>query len=260
MSAAPVHLLGERLMLDPAGVLWWPARRLLAVADLHLEKGSSLAARGALLPPYDSRATLERLIPLVRRYRPERLVALGDSFHDRHGAARLGREETAAIAALAANTAIVWVLGNHDPAPPAGLPGIALDSLVEGPLVFRHDATGAAGEITGHLHPKATVATRGKWVSRPCFVADQRRILLPAFGAYTGGLDVREAAVRALFPRGGRAFLLGQGRLFSFALGQLRDAEPPVIPSVPAPIGAPLRRADPNQRERRTGRDQADRR
>ncbi|MFQ3622289.1 MAG: ligase-associated DNA damage response endonuclease PdeM [Acetobacteraceae bacterium] len=252
MTAAPVHLLGERLMLDPDGVLWWPARRLLAVADLHLEKGSSLAARGALLPPYDSRATLERLIPLVRRYRPERLVALGDSFHDRHGAARLGRDETAAIAALASSTTLVWVLGNHDPVPPAGLPGAAHEALAEGPLVFRHDATGEAGEITGHLHPKAAIATRGKWVSRPCFVADQRRVLLPAFGAYAGGLDVREPAVRALFPRGGRAFLLGRGRLFSFTLGQLREAEAPAPPPAdpPPPRTVPARRECPPGRVR----------
>lgn len=226
MTAAPIHIAGERLMLDPDGVLWWPARRLLAVADLHLEKGSSLAARGALVPPYDSRATLDRLLPLVRRYKPERLVALGDSFHDRHGAARLAREDAARIAALAQSLALVWVLGNHDPAPPANLPGTATAALHEGPLTFRHDATGRPGEISGHLHPKAVVATRGKWVSRPCFVTDSRRVVLPAFGAYTGGLDVRDQAIRALFPRGARAFLLGRGRLYSFTLAELREAEP----------------------------------
>lgn len=226
MSAAPIHIAGERLMLDPAGVLWWPARRLLAVADLHLEKGSSLAARGALIPPYDSRATLDRLIPLVRRYRPERLIALGDSFHDRHGASRLPREDAARIAALAQSVALVWVLGNHDPAPPEGLPGVTTAALHEGPLTFLHDATGRPGEISGHLHPKAAIATRGKWVSRACFIADSRRVVLPAFGAYAGGLDVRDPAIRALFPRGGRAFLLGRGRLFSFTLAELREAEP----------------------------------
>ncbi|WP_439579579.1 ligase-associated DNA damage response endonuclease PdeM [Elioraea sp.] len=226
MSAAPIHIAGERLMLDPEGVLWWPARRLLAVADLHLEKGSSVAARGALVPPYDSRATLDRLIPLVRRYRPARLVALGDSFHDRTGAARLPREDAARIAALAQSLELVWVLGNHDPAPPEGLPGATTEALREGPLTFLHDATGRASEISGHLHPKASVATRGKWVSRACFVADSRRVVLPAFGAYTGGLDVRDPAIRALFPRGGRAFLLGRGRLFSFTLAELREAEP----------------------------------
>lgn len=223
MTAAPIHIAGERLMLDPEGVLWWPARRLLAVADLHLEKGSSLAARGALIPPYDSRTTLDRLLPLVRRYRPARLVALGDSFHDRHGSARLAREDAARVAALAQSVELVWVLGNHDPAPPDGLPGTSTDALTEGPLTFRHDATGRPGEISGHLHPKASIATRGKWVSRACFVADARRVLLPAFGAYTGGLDIRDPAIARLFPRGARAFLLGRGRLYGFTLDQLHQ-------------------------------------
>lgn len=221
MNAASIHVASERLMLDPEGALWWPARRLLAVADLHLEKGSSIAARGTLIPPYDSRATVDRLLPLVRRYRPARLIALGDSFHDRQGATRLAREDAARIAALAQSVQLVWVLGNHDPTPPYGLPGTSTDALSEGPLTFRHDATGRPGEISGHLHPKASIATRGKWVGRKCFVADARRILLPAFGAYTGGLDVRDPAIAGLFPRGARAFLLGRGRLYSFTLGQL---------------------------------------
>jgi DNA ligase-associated metallophosphoesterase len=226
MTAAPVHIAGERLMLDPAGVLWWPARRLLAVADLHLEKASSLAARGTLLPPYDSRATLGRLLPLVRRYRPARIVALGDSFHDRDGAARLPREDAARLAELALAVPIVWVLGNHDPAPPAALPGEAVLEWREGDIAFRHEGGGPTPEICGHHHPKAVVPTRGKPVSRPCFVADQRRLMLPAFGAYAGGLDVRDPAIARLFPRGCRVFLQGRGRLYSFTLGQLRAADP----------------------------------
>jgi len=224
MTAAPIHLAGERLMLDPEGALWWPERRLLAVADLHLEKGSSLAARGALLPPYDSRATLDRLVPLVRRYRPARIIALGDSFHDRHGAVRLGATEADRLRALAAAVPIVWVLGNHDPAPPAALPGEAAAEWREGPIAFRHEGGGATPEICGHHHPKALVPTRGKAVSRPCFVADSRRVMLPAFGAYAGGLDVRDRAIASLFPRGCRVFLRGRGRLYSFTLAQIREA------------------------------------
>jgi DNA ligase-associated metallophosphoesterase len=226
MTAAPIHIAGERLMLDPAGILWWPSRRLLAVADLHLEKGSSLAARGALLPPYDSRATLDRLIPLVRRYAPERIVALGDSFHDRHGASRLAPADAERLRALASSVPVVWVLGNHDPAPPVALPGEAVAEWREGPITFRHEGGGATPEICGHHHPKALIATRGKAVSRPCFVADARRLMLPAFGAYAGGLDVRDQAIAGLFPRGCRIFLQGSGRLYSFTLGQLRAAEP----------------------------------
>jgi DNA ligase-associated metallophosphoesterase len=225
MTAAPIHMAGERLMLDPDGVLWWPARKLLAVADLHLEKGSSLAARGALLPPYDSRATLDRLVPLIRRYRPERIIALGDSFHDRHGAARLAAAEAERLRAIAEGAALVWVLGNHDPLPPAGFPGEVAAEWREGPIAFRHEGGGATPEVCGHHHPKAWVPTRGKAVSRPCFVADSRRLMLPAFGAYTGGLDVRDRAIAGLFPRGARVFLQGRGRLYSFTMAQIREAE-----------------------------------
>ena len=220
MTAAPIHLAGERLMLDPAGALFWPAARLLAVADLHLEKGSAFAARGMLLPPWDSRATIDRLVVLLRRWTPRIVLALGDSFHDRGGAARLPAPEAARLVAIAAAHRLVWITGNHDPAPPEGLGGESAETFAAGPLRFRHQAVpGAApGEISGHLHPKAAIAARGGTVRRPCFVADPRRVLLPAFGAYTGGLDVTDPAIAGLFPRGGRVFLLGQERLFSFPL------------------------------------------
>lgn len=218
-TAAPVHLAGERLMLDPSGVLFWPARRLLAVADLHLEKGSHFAARrGRFLPPYDTRETLARLAPVLRRYRPARVVALGDSFHDAEGSARLAPADAALLRRLLAGAETVWVLGNHDPAAPcASLPGRAVAEWREGPIAFRHVGGGDTPEISGHFHPKATAATRGGGVTRPCFVADAWRVLLPAFGAYTGGLDARDPAITGLFPpRGGaRLFLLGRERLYS---------------------------------------------
>jgi DNA ligase-associated metallophosphoesterase len=220
MSAAPLHFAGERLMLDPAGALIWPEAGLLAVADLHLEKGSSYAKRGMLLPPWDTRATLDRLALLLRRWQPRIVVALGDSFHDGEGAGRLPPSELARLAAMTGLSRFVWVMGNHDPAPQPGLGGHFVEEYVAGPLLFRHQARrGSEGEISGHFHPKAAVPARGCAVSRPCFVADQRRIVLPAFGAYTGGLDVRDPAIARLFPRGGRAFLLGRERLFSFAIG-----------------------------------------
>ncbi|HQT68073.1 MAG: phosphoesterase [Rhodospirillales bacterium 20-60-12] len=222
MNAAPIHLADELLHLDPAGIVWWPGRRCLIVADLHLEKGSAMARRGAVLPPFDSRTTLERLAVLVRRYDPARLIALGDSFHDSHGAARLEADDKARLATICKGREIVWVQGNHDPAPQGGIEGVSCASLTEGRLVFRHQAERLAsgmGELSGHFHPKASIDTRGKRIARPCFVAGGGRIMLPSFGAYTGGLDVTDAAIRAVFPRGGRAFLLGQNRLYSFALG-----------------------------------------
>jgi len=213
--------MGERLLLDPLGAVVWPAAGLLAVADLHLEKGSACAARGQLVPPWDTRVTLDRLAMLMRRWQPRTIVALGDSFHDARGSLRMAPGDLARLRGFVETAEFVWVLGNHDPTPPGGLGGRAIDVWTAGPLVFRHQAQpGATGELCGHHHPKASVATRAGTVTRPCFVADARRLMLPALGAYTGGLDVAQPAIAALFPRGGRAFLLGQDRLFSFTLAQ----------------------------------------
>ncbi len=220
MTAAPFTFAGQRLMLDPAGALWWPEQHLLAIADLHLEKGTACAEQGQLLPPWDTRATLDRLALLLRRYAPRRVIALGDSFHDEHGAGRLLPAEAARLSAMAAAHGFLWLRGNHDPAPPAALPGEAADWWEAGGIVFRHEPSGATPEICGHLHPKASIATRAGTVTRACFVASPQRLLLPAFGAFTGGLDVRHPAIAALFPRGGRAFLLGRERLFSFTIGR----------------------------------------
>ncbi|MEO9191343.1 MAG: ligase-associated DNA damage response endonuclease PdeM [Acetobacteraceae bacterium] len=224
MNAAPFHLAGERLMLDPAGALYWPAREMLVVSDLHLEKGSFFARRGMLLPPWDTRATIDRLIVLLRHWRPRVVVALGDSFHDSEGAGRLPATEAARISMIAAGLRLIWVRGNHDPTPPEGLGGDSVATFEAGALLFRHQAEPHAdpGEVSGHFHPKVAMPARATTVSRPCFVADARRLVMPAFGAYTGGLDVADPAIARLFPRGGRVFLLGRERLFSFALGAAR--------------------------------------
>lgn len=219
-ALTPLPFAGETLHLDPAGALFWPARRLMALADLHLEKSTAAAARGTLLPPFDSRVTLERLAALMRRHRPETVVAVGDSFHDATAATRLAPDDAAHLARLTAATRFIWVLGNHDPAPPQGVAGEACEEWQDGPLVFRHQARpGATGEISGHFHPSARLSLRGESLVRPCFLAGARRLLLPAFGAYTGGLDIRDPAIAALFPQGGRAFLLGRDRLFGFSYG-----------------------------------------
>jgi DNA ligase-associated metallophosphoesterase len=222
MNAAPLHLGAERMMLDPAGVLHWPAQKLLCVADLHLEKGSAFARAGYFLPPYDTRETLARLALLIRRYGPKRLVFLGDSFHDAEGAARLSPADRAALLRLLEGLEPIWVLGNHDPAPPCDLPGAAFAEWRQGPITFRHIPSPfsrqAPPEIAGHFHPKATAPTRAGGISRPCFVANPRRVIMPAFGAFTGGLCVTDPAIARLFPQGGRAFLLGEERLYSFPL------------------------------------------
>ncbi len=225
MTAAPIHLAGHRLMLDPAGALWWPEQHLLAVADLHLEKGSACAARGHLVPPWDTRTTLDRLALLLHRYHPRTVLALGDSFHDSGGAGRLMAADTARLRSMAQAHGFVWLLGNHDPLPPEGIPGATAEWWEAGGIVFRHQAGGGGPEICGHHHPKASVATRAQTVTRPCFVASAQRLMLPAFGAYTGGLDIRHPAIARLFPRGARAFLLGRERLFAFTMAGAATAQ-----------------------------------
>lgn len=236
MTAAPIHLAGHRLMLDPLGGAFWPEARLLAVADLHFEKGSACAVRGQLVPPWDTAATLDRLGLLLRRYQPRTVVTLGDSFHDARGAGRMAAGDAARLHAMTQAADFVWVLGNHDPAPPEGLAGIATQVWRHNGLVFRHEAAPGPAEpgLCGHHHPKASVETRAGRITRPCFVADPSRLMLPALGAYTGGLDITAAPIARLFPRGGRAFLLGQGRLFSFTLRQARAAcAPDQAPTAP---------------------------
>ena len=224
MTAAPIHFRDERLMLDPSGAAFWPAKRVLIVADLHFEKSTAFALRGALLPPYDTKATLERLSRLVRLYRPSKVIALGDSFHDADAASRMAKEDRSKIEAIAREASFIWITGNHDPAP-TGMPGVSTAEYREGIFTFRHQAAAVLApreiEISGHYHPKASIDARAKRVSRPCFVTDSSRLMLPAFGAYAGGLDVRDLAIASIFPRGLRVFLLGQDQLFSFALGQL---------------------------------------
>ncbi len=224
MSAATIHLMGELLQLDPDGTLYWPAHRLLAVADLHMEKASHFANKGQLLPPWDSAMTLDRLARVVRRHGAQTILFLGDSFHDQSGPTRLSAADAIRIATLAKTSKLIWLTGNHDPAAPTNLPGESMASLTLGPLTFRHEPTqGAKGEVCGHLHPKATVAVRGTSLTRACFVTNADRILLPAFGAFTGGLDIRHREIAALFPRHARAFLLGKERLYSFVV----DRRPP---------------------------------
>ncbi|MCJ2051927.1 ligase-associated DNA damage response endonuclease PdeM [Methylobacterium sp. J-070] len=217
-------LAGETLVLDLCGGLWLPAHRTLIVSDLHLEKGSSYAARtGQFLPPYDTRETLACLHEAVVRHDPARVVALGDSFHDARGPERMEPGDRAMVAALQQGRDWVWIAGNHDAAVNEGVGGRYADALTLGGLVLRHEPSpgDAPGEIAGHLHPCGKVAMRGRAVRRRCFVTDGTRVVMPAFGAYAGGLNVRDKAVEGLFRNGFTAHLLGDGRVFAIGRGQL---------------------------------------
>lgn len=211
---------GAKLVADPSGALFWPERELVVVADLHLEKGSSLARRGAMLPPYDTRATLAKLERVLERLAPRRVVSLGDGFHDPDAAARLGADDARRLRALVDAHDWLWVRGNHDPGPPGGIGGRCEAEVEVGGLVLRHaPAAGAmerpeaGGEIAGHFHPKATLRVRGRRLSRRCFATDGRRLLLPAFGSYAGGLNVLDPVVRALFGKAFWVYVLGERRV-----------------------------------------------
>jgi len=179
-----------------------------------------MARRGSLLPPYDTRTTLLALAGVIGRYDARRVIALGDSFHDVGGPDRLDGSDAEALASMQAGREWVWIAGNHDPEPAAGVGGISAAALAIGPLLFRHEpqATASPGEVAGHLHPVARVSGRGRTVSRRCFASDGNRMVMPAFGAYAGGLNVRHRAFADVF--GTLSFtthMLGEGRLYTVA-------------------------------------------
>jgi uncharacterized protein len=213
-----VTIADVSFVADLSGGLFWEQQRLLVVSDLHLEKGSSFATRGVLLPPYDTVATLSRLAAIIARHDPRTVIALGDSFHDRGAHQRLSTQDRDAITALQMRRDWIWISGNHDPALPSDLGGVVASEVAIGQIAFRHEPTGAVGEIAGHLHPKARVSTRGRSMERRCFASDGERAVMPAFGAYTGGLNIRDAAFAKIFGSPGfMAHVLGDARLHTIA-------------------------------------------
>jgi len=222
MCGAPTFWLeGEPLTPDPLGGLYWPRAETLIVSDLHFEKGSSYAGRGVFLPPYDTRATLLRVAALMRRYGPKRVVSLGDAFHDADAEARMDARDGGMLEKLVDSAEWIWILGNHDPAPPARFAARAETEWRAGPFVLRHEpsAAPAPGEIAGHLHPCARVATEGRILRRRCFAVGADRLVMPALGAYTGGLNVLDKAFAAL----GKvtAWVLGQQGVYAVGAAHL---------------------------------------
>jgi uncharacterized protein len=204
--------IGEaEALLRATGALWLAAVRALVVADLHFEKGSAYAARGQMLPPYDTGETLRRLAAEVEALSPATVVFLGDSFHDGDGEARMAAPYVETLIAIARGRTLVWVVGNHDADGPRDLPGEVVDEVRMEGLTLRHEpqAGPQTGEAAGHLHPCARVSGPGRSVRRPCFVTDRQRIVLPAFGAYAGGLNIRDVAFASLFAAPPLAVTLG---------------------------------------------------
>jgi DNA ligase-associated metallophosphoesterase len=214
----------SEVVLDPAGALWLPLSRTLVVADLHLEKASSLARRGMLLPPYDTGATLAHLGRVIARRNPRRVIALGDSFHDSGGYGRLADPDRLRLVTLQDGRDWVWIKGNHDPEFPEGTGGDAVAEVAVDGLTLRHEPLeGAApSEVAGHLHPAAKIRGNGRSVRCRAFATDGLRMVLPAFGVLAGGLNVLDRAFAPLFQPGAlRPFLIGDGRLFPVAFSAL---------------------------------------
>jgi DNA ligase-associated metallophosphoesterase len=216
----PFSFAGEELALAGGLALYWPRERALLVADLHLEKASFYARFGQMLPPYDSRETLARLADAVRETGARRVFCLGDNFHDKAGAARLEPHAAGMLDALTRTTDWVWVSGNHDQG--AVPSGTSVEELEVGGIVLRHEAVPGEirPELSGHFHPKLRVFARGRRVVRACAVASERKLILPAFGALTGGMDAADPAIiAALQPARAVDALLGvQGRLVQYPL------------------------------------------
>ena len=226
---APFPFAGHELALGQGRALYWLAERALLVADLHLEKASWFAARGSMLPPYDSRDTLERLADAVKQTGARRVITLGDNFHDDAGALRLDAHCTGMLEALTRSLDWAWITGNHDESLPKGFGGTILPELVLGGVTLRHEARRGetAPEMSGHYHPKLRVNARGRHIARPCAVmsrstAGAERLILPAFGTLTGGLDADHPEILGALQPAARieALMPASGRIARFPLWQ----------------------------------------
>ncbi len=219
-SSIPIIFAGLALTLDHSGAAWLSTQRTLIVSDLHLEKGSSAAARGRLIPALDSHDTLARLKSVVEAYQPARVVCLGDSFHDERAGERMAEADRRALASLCALAKEwVWIGGNHDPEAPEFCDGERRDDLrIEG-VILRHEpnALRVTPEIAGHFHPKASVPTVGRRFSGRCFCISDDLLIMPAFGAYTGGLNCAAQELRSLHRAEPKIFMLHASKIWRVA-------------------------------------------
>ena len=215
-------------VFDCSGALWLPTKRVLVVSDLHFEKGSHFAQKGQFLPPYDTRATLDGLERLMQLCQPQIVVSLGDAFHDLGAEARMDEADAERLERLSGAADWVWILGNHDPLPPKRFRGVAEEVAEVAGLIFAHEPGDHPGwNVAGHLHPCAVAQKNGRGVRRPAFVTDGERLVMPAFGAFTGGLNVLDPAFDGVFPRAFRTFLCGKGRVYEVPKSSLRSDAPP---------------------------------
>ena len=222
---AKIMLNGLELRPDLSGALHVPDMNALIISDLHLEQGTSLARRGIRVPPFDTNITITILEEVITRFKPQRLIFLGDSFHDDEGETRVETALMLRLQAVSHTHECFWICGNHDPSPPRNLAGHAADHILLGPVTLRHEPARLRKdefEICGHLHPGCAVTQRGRRVAGKCFVADERRLIMPAFGAYTGALSVFAKPYERLFRHDEtKAWMIGQERIYQFPFSRL---------------------------------------
>ncbi len=221
-----ISVSGKSFIGDYSGALYWPGERTLIVADLHLEKASAAAMRGRLLPPYDTRETLTKLAAVIDRFEPATVVALGDSLHDPEAASRISDADLQILHILQEERAWIWVTGNHDGVIAPRLGGEVCSELRLEGVTLRHEPREGrvTHEIAAHLHPAARVSMFGHTIRRPCFVGNGRRLVLPAFGSFTGGLNVFDRAFHGLFGTDGmQVHVLGEEGLYPVASRLLKE-------------------------------------
>lgn len=222
---------GHELQLMAMPALWWPKHELLVVSDLHLEKGSSFAVRGELLPPYDTHKTLSMVEALCKGLGPKKVISLGDSFHDVKAAERLTPDAVTRIQALTSKYDWIWIEGNHDPQPPRFLGGaVKADIIIDG-IKFQHlplsseallSKADFSSVICGHLHPVAKLKARGRYIRRKVFAFDDRQLVMPSLGAFTGGLNILDEAVAHALKPGWQAYAIGRDGAYRCKAGHLK--------------------------------------
>ena len=217
-----IQLSGLDLIPHQSGALFIPEYETLIISDLHLEQGTSLARRGIHVPPFDTASTLAIVDETVSTINPKRLIFLGDSFHDGEGETRLGDAHLQILRKLCHSFETLWIIGNHDPHPPQSLGGHGAESIMLGPITLRHEPAKHLTneiEIAGHLHPGCGLSLRGRHVRGKCFIADQNRLIMPAFGAYTGALSINSPAFNGLFDKTRtKIWVIGKSRLHRFSI------------------------------------------
>jgi DNA ligase-associated metallophosphoesterase len=225
-----VILRGVEIVLDCSGAAFVPEEGLLILSDLHFEKGSHFAKKGQFLPPYDTRQTLDAVERLMRLCRPRTVLSLGDAFHDKDAEARMDGHDAERLERLCRAASWVWILGNHDPLPPKRFAGTAEEAAEVAGLLFCHEpGERAEWAVAGHLHPCAIASKNGRGVRLPAFVMDEERMVMPAFGAFTGGLNVLDSAFAPVFPGVFQTHLCGKSRVYQVPRRSLRPDGPPAL-------------------------------